>query len=248
MRHFALAAVFSLVVLVVLLAGTGSGNTLPAKQMATAEYQFDLLTWELTHFFDKWLHQLGQLFTGSERSPEAGQAVIRSYFDLLQQIRQQQEQEQGNSVAPSDDAVLVKQWQRLRPMVEEALEAAIDSELDELGIGGRLGPLRWPPVDFVFEASPLLLVTSPKGRVERLSDVLLRSDLSVAVQEKLEQRVEDADDVSSLVVALGGIATYPAHVSPDQALHGTLVIASHEWFHHYLFFQPLGFGRFGGGG
>ena len=246
MRRFALAAVLSLVVLVVLLAGTGSGNALPAKQVVTAQYQFDLLTWELTHFFDKWLNQLKRPFTRGERSPEVRQAAISGYFKLLQEIRSlQQGLEQDDSGAKLEG--LEARWRSLKPVVEEALEAAIDSELDELGIGGRLGPFRWPPVDFVFEASPLILVTSPKERVERLDDVILRPDLSVSVQEALEQRVEDAEDVSALVVAVGGVATYPAHVSPDLSLHSALVIASHEWLHHYLFFRPLGFGRFGGG-
>ena len=39
---------------------------------------------------------------------------------------------------------------------------------------------------------------------------------------------------------IGGIATYPASVLSNQPLRWTLQTASHEWFHNYLAFRPLG--------
>ena len=39
---------------------------------------------------------------------------------------------------------------------------------------------------------------------------------------------------------LGGLATYPATVSPTASLLGAAITASHEWLHHHLFFRPLG--------
>jgi len=47
-------------------------------------------------------------------------------------------------------------------------------------------------------------------------------------------------NISALVVRIGGVATYPAQISPERSLHGTLEIAAHEWLHHWLIFRPLG--------
>ena len=223
--------------------------------MAAAPYQFNLVTWEVSHFLEKWLYHLSEFFTGGSRSsPERQQAVVE-YFDRAREIdllRRQLESRTGLSLEERDEiAAHVEELERLqlglKPEVEATIEGMIDHELDELGVSGWFGPFRWPPVDFELTPSPLLLVTSPKDRIERLGDVLLRSDVELADQEALEEEVEQVEGVSALVVGLGGVATYPAHVASALSLHGTLVIASHEWIHHHLFFTPLGIRQLGGG-
>jgi hypothetical protein len=49
------------------------------------------------------------------------------------------------------------------------------------------------------------------------------------------------------VVRIGGVATYPAQVSPDGDLRSTLRLGAHEWTHHWLIFRPLGRRWFDGG-
>ncbi|HEY4670400.1 MAG TPA: hypothetical protein VIH05_11545, partial [Tepidiformaceae bacterium] len=44
----------------------------------------------------------------------------------------------------------------------------------------------------------------------------------------------------SIVVAVGGIAAYPAIVRDDRAYSTIVETAAHEWVHHYLAFYPLG--------
>jgi hypothetical protein len=242
-----------------LLASTGGGDAIGAKQMATSRYQFSVVSWETTHFMDKWWRQMVNLVPGSSASPQERQQAIEEYFGQAQDARVLRgEVEEVIALLLEERPRLVEDVQaeldrvqerqkRLQAVVEEALEAEIDSVLGEMGISGKLGPFRWPPVDFTFEQSPLLLVTSPRDAVRRLDDVLLRSALELPVQEGLEAEVENADDVAALVVHIGGVATYPAHVSPTATLHGALVLASHEWLHHYLFFRPLGLRWFAGG-
>ncbi|MCH8973752.1 MAG: hypothetical protein IH869_01640 [Chloroflexi bacterium] len=129
----------------------------------------------------------------------------------------------------------------IQAAVEETLEAAITDVVDELGIIRRVGPVRWPPVDFTFEEPAAMLVRSPRDAIQRLDDVLLDPGISVLDQIALEEGVEDGPDaVSALVVSLGGLGTYPAQVIPTASLHTTLNLASHEWVHHWLFFRPLG--------
>ena len=109
-----------------------------------------------------------------------------------------------------------------------------------MNITRKFGPLRWPPVDFTFEDSPLVLITSPLFEIKRLPDQILNPGITIAKQKLLEQEAESIGNVSALIVRVGGIATYPASVSPRGSLLSTIRIASHEWVHHHLIFTPLG--------
>jgi hypothetical protein len=62
--------------------------------------------------------------------------------------------------------------------------------------------------------------------------------------ESLERTV-DALGLSSLVVTIGGIATYPAMLPLQGTPVQMLEAIAHEWIHGYLFFRPLGQAYFG---
>ena len=98
----------------------------------------------------------------------------------------------------------------------------------------------FPPVDVRLEAPPMVLVTSPRDRIERLDDVLLQADIAIESREELEERVTEKLGLSSLVLEVGGVATYPASVHHGADLRYTLRLAAHEWVHHHLFLKPLG--------
>ena len=73
-----------------------------------------------------------------------------------------------------------------------------------------------------------------------MREVTFRQDISIEEIEDVEAAVDDLG-VSSLVVELGGIATYPTFVTNDASLKFTLDTATEEWLHQYLAFKPLGF-------
>ena len=201
---------------------------------------------------DKWWHRLFTLLPGGIWGDEERTEAVDEYFMLGDEVRRTQGELQIVVALPEaqrersleeiqrqvDD--LEERRSELQPIVEEALEAEVTTALRELGITTSLGPLRWPPVDITFESSPLVLVTSPREQVRRLPDVTLRPELDLLKQEELEASVEELEAVSALLVRIGGLATYPASVSPTASLHGAVVLASHEWLHHHLFFHPLG--------
>jgi hypothetical protein len=58
--------------------------------------------------------------------------------------------------------------------------------------------------------------------------------------ESIEAQV-DKLGVSSLVVGLGGLSTYPSYVTDEADLQFIIETAVHEWLHQYLTFTPLGF-------
>ena len=234
------------------LAATGRGDTPSELRRIAGPYAQDLVRWELTHALDKWLHlaSVGLL----RRSPDEDdrRAKVAEFFALGDELRRVDAELERTLAAAeaaprapaaiaADAGALEARRAAIRATVEETLEAAISDVADELGIIQRVGPIRWPPVDFTFERVALVLVRSPRDAIVRLDDVLLEPSVSLLDQIALEEGVEAGPtEVSALVVTLGGLSTYPAQVIPTTSLHTTLALASHEWLHHWLFFRPLG--------
>jgi hypothetical protein len=135
--------------------------------------------------------------------------------------------------------------------VERLIERYITQAVESAGLQRGMplfsdARLTWPPVDFELTSPPRLLVRSPRDRIQRTGDTLLKNDLTLSDIEHIEDRTTDADTVST-VVNIGGLAAYPAIVREDRSYDSLLDTASHEWVHHYLAFYPLG-ERWGSGG
>ena len=224
---------------------------LNAAERAAAPYLYDLVQWELSNFPSKWIHRLTSIAPWSSHSGENPEAAVRDYFALTEQIsrlkaRLVDSATGGSSSAASDTAQmqseldrLVSRRQSLRDEVEEALESAVSSVVREERLPGWNG-IVFPPVDVRLTDPPKLLVTSTRGRIQRIHDVLIDSDIRLDEREWIEDRLLSDAGLSALVTNLGGVATYPASVPSGHSLPGTLEISAHEWLHHYLFFRPLG--------
>lgn len=235
----------------------GRGDAISDIQLVTGAHQQDIVRWEVTHFMDKWLHRATTVF--SRPSHEQRLTDVAQFFSLGDQLNQAKSnltqalatQSQPSESATADQQLidsLNKERASLQPTVEETLEGAISQAAADEGVIDELGPLRWPPVDFTFEPGALVLVRSPKDRIERLSDLLLNPDISTLDQIAIENKVEaDEPGISALIVRIGGVATYPSQVSPNGSLLDTLNLASHEWLHQWLIFKPLGRKWFAGG-
>ena len=222
----------------------------PAERLA-APHLYNLVEWETSQFLDKWWHRVWSAMPWAS-SPGDPEALVTEYFRLGDRERQLEADLQKAAALPLEERSqrlpeiqdmlddLRRQRARLQRPVEETLEAAIGSVLAEEGVPLRLGPIRFPPVDFTFDERPPVLVISPRDRIQRIEDVLLDPDISLAQREQLEERILREENLSALVQGIGGIATYPSIISPSGSLLDTLIIASHEWLHHYFFFRPLG--------
>jgi hypothetical protein len=208
---------------------------------------------------DKWFTRAADLVLPGTPDNSERRAAVDEFFGLRENLANAQRSVERTlaSVGAGQQAPLEAQAaadalrqrrSELQGLVEETLEAAISHVVDKQDIIGGIGPLRWPPVDFTFEDRGLVLVRSPRERIERLDDLLLDPGVTLLEQVELEEDVESLDTTASaLVVRIGGVATYPAQVSPDRSLHGTLELAAHEWLHHWLIFKPLGKRWFAGG-
>lgn len=253
------SGLFIALALLLVLLSVGRGDSISDLRLAAGSHEQDLVRWELTHFMDKWLKRAIDLVAPGTPGDDERLAAVTEFFDLRDDLADAQRSvertlaaadagDQAPLVAQAYVDDIVQQRAALQSLVEETLEAAISQVVHKQGIIGGIGPLRWPPVDFTFEDRGLVLVRSPRDRIARLDDLLLDPGVSLLEQVALEEEIEALDaNSSALVVRIGGVATYPAQVSPDRSLHGTLELAAHEWLHHWLFFKPLGKRWFAGG-
>ena len=238
-----------------------SGFERDAITSATAPYRFSMPMWELDHLPDKWIRRLLRAPTAlagssghEQRTGDVDEffAVSHSLWSAEQQLLELQARSPVTPEVTESIVALEKRRGRLqarhddlRPMVEEILETTIAATLESLGFRAWTGP--FPPVDTVLSASPTILVTSPRDRIERQDTVTMRTGLTNEDRDRIEIRVEDQTDLSALVLDTGGIALYPSIVVPHAGLDFALEVIAHEWVHQWLWFRPLGRRYFHGG-
>ena len=213
-------------------------------------YRFDLFSWELQALS----YELEDLvFGGGEVAADESPVVI-DYFSVTEQFRALERQIEAvtDEIVPGDLALLKdeldalqKQKDALGDKAEKVLERQVKETLAQLGIFNPMDSylgleITFPPVNFALEQPPRLLVVSPRERIESIRGITLRQDITMEEIEDIEAAVDELG-VSSLVVGLGGISTYPAFVSNDAGLRFAINTALEEWLHQYLFFRPLGF-------
>lgn len=202
-------------------------------------YRYHLWKWQADTFTSTVFARLG---IGPDPDSTAGEEAVLKYFALTSQIR-------AESEAEGPDRALLDVLENERATYENDVERLIEGYIGEaIAENGRLQrnlPLfrdvsfTWPPVDFELTAPPRLLVRSPRDRIERQGDTLLKTDLSLADIEQIEADI-DSEDTVSLVISIGGLAAYPAIIRDDRTYNSVLETAAHEWVHHYLAFFPLG--------
>lgn len=172
---------------------------------------------------------------------ETGAGRLAAYFRLTSAIR-------AERAPPAPDEALIEALAGERALLENDVERIVEGYVaDAARAAGLTRPLPlfagvealWPPVRIELANPPRLLVRSPRDRIERAGDTLLRPDLEVDEIAAIEARADDADTVS-VVVGIGGLAAWPAIIREDRSYDGILRLAAHEWIHHYLAFYPLG--------
>lgn len=87
---------------------------------------------------------------------------------------------------------------------------------------------------------PWALIVSPRDEIRQELSVNLLPELTVDEHSRLEEQVDQALDMSSLVVGIGGVGTYPTMVSHTTSLNWLSEVIAHEWTHNYLTLRPLG--------
>ena len=234
--------------LVVLLIVVGKGGPqISAVDVAAAPYSYNLIKWEITHLPAKWWHKAWYTITRRTKDREERLALVREFFrigeELAQLERARGEDDNPNSVETQGHSSSLEELRNrqrdLKAHVEEAAESEVSAVLAEEGLASWKGFI-FPPVDVVFGGTPQVLTVSPRERIELAKTVLLNPDIDVTEMEALENKIFVEEELSALVVGIGGLATYPSIVSAQSGLLHATKTTTHEWLHQFLFFRPLG--------
>ncbi len=215
-------------------------------QREGAPHLYNITFWELGNVADKWTAKAKGLL--NRDAVAARVRDTRDYFALNKEMANVRgrlrlasardlHEETAKMQALLDDTEA--QAESLSGGAEETVEAYISAVLIEEGLG-VFGDVVFPPVDVRLTQPPKLLIVSPRERIDRKHDVLLRPDMSLSERERVEYRIFRDDNMSALVEDIGGLATYPASVANGHSMRWTVQAASHEWLHHFFFFKPLG--------
>ena len=225
-----------------------------AVGVAISPYKFRVASWELANLPDKWVRRLVDFPWQFGRSNDTGLeiALAHRYFEIgkrLLDIEQRLISLEANLPADAGSVRRIRELRRekeeltreydvLRPDVEETVESAVADTLQGMGFGAWTGV--FPPVDTALTGSPTVLVLSPRDRIQREDGGLLRTGLTRDERERIETRIEEAPNLSALVENTGGIALYPSITANGFELEYALEIIAHEWVHQWLWFRPLG--------
>ena len=216
-------------------------------EVAVASHRFNLLAWEAGNVFDKWYHELVALLPWNSPPPREERIALAEEFFRIGEEERRLEGELITVVEGSPEADGIRQrlaeiharQDSIRPIVEQTVEREISDVLTAEGFSSRIGAIL-PPVDTALIPAPALLVTSPRDRIFRLENTLLRHGIRPDDREALERLTLEERDLSAIVVNIGGVGTFPSVVSSGSSLHHALTTVAHEWLHNWFFFHPLG--------
>jgi hypothetical protein len=252
-RWFDIGISLSLVVIASLFLLGGSQTVLDGAgdraRIFTRSIEFDYSEWMLNAFVQK----ARAAFLSNERfiaEAERRQLVL----DYVQDTRRLQELERLiENVYADPDVVdaesasadlrqeydqLKQRLDQLQPTAEAILQSQVAEIVGEMGL--TLGGQPIPPVLYRTTPLPLALIISPRDVIRQDADISLAPDLTLDEITGLEDKVAKELDVSTLVVNVGGIGTYPTMVYETSNLVWLSEVVAHEWIHNYLTQRPLG--------
>ena len=240
--------VIALLPLVLVFGAASDTFTLNPAQRVAMPYRYSITGWEVRNFPDKWLHKLGTMLPGREKSDSERRDDLYRYFDLQRELLTTRDALNRAMSDPSVGGVTSLQQEvdrisdersALRDGVEETIESALSTAIRESRLSGW-ERFVFPPVDIRLAGPPVVLLTSPRDRIERQHEVLMEPEISLVVREGLEDRLMAEHDVAAISFQVGGLAAYPASVLDIIPVDDTFRASAHEWMHHYMAFRPLG--------
>lgn len=239
--------------LVIVFALTGStplaATTSEQARRYTRGVEFDFAAWTANAFWDKFQ----QAAVDSPRYTSHGERkrIVSEYLRLTDQVMQAETQisliysnpdiKRPEIAAAGLHAELDRLNRRLdslAPLAEAVLQEQVSTALGELGL--TFGGQPVPPVLYRVTPLPLSLIVSPREKIQTDASISLLPDLGVEQQASLEGRVDQSLGVSSLVVPVGGLGSYPTMVMRSIDLTWQVEVVAHEWIHNYLTLRPLG--------
>ncbi|MEO8357963.1 MAG: hypothetical protein ABI621_18820 [Chloroflexota bacterium] len=177
--------------------------------------------------------------------------LVFEYLRITQQLQQAEisieqiyanpditEKESTSAHVRAQRDKLIARQNLIAPLAEATLQGQVVEALADLGLTTAGQTI--PPVLYHTSPTPLALIVAPRDRILQITNISILPTLTLDEQIKLEDRVSDSLDVSTLVVAIGGVGVYPTMVMETTDLRWILDTIAHEWIHNYLNLRPLG--------
>jgi len=225
------------------------GDQLERVRAFSRDIEFDYISWTLDAIEIKLVQSALDV---SDRLPEGDRSqVVLDYLGLVARISQAEAHlneiyANPEIVDPQNASALVRgQLEDLhaqRALLEPLAESVLQSQISDTvaGLGLTLGGQPIPPVLYHSTPLPTALIVSPRDTIRQDQNISLKPDMSVDERNALEEKVDRALNVSSLVVDVGGIGMYPTMVIQTSDLNYLSEVIAHEWVHNFLTFRPLG--------
>ena len=225
------------------------GDQLERVRAFSRNIEFNYISWTLDAVGVKLVQSALDV---SDRLTEgARRQVVLKYLDLETRITRAEDHlneiyADPQVVNPKIASALVREQlgnlkaQRalLEPLAESVLQSQISDTVAELVL--TLGGQPIPPVLYHSTPLPTALIVSPRDIIRQDQNISLKPDMSADERTALEEKVDQTLNVSSLVVDVGGIGTYPTMVIQTNDLNYLSEVVAHEWVHNFLTFRPLG--------
>ena len=229
------------------------GDELQRIRAFSRPLEFDYVGWTLNALGTK----LGQVALGAADTltPEEQGQLVLEYLELIDRIDQADRRlneifadpeitnpESASRLLRQQLSDLEAQRDLLGPVAESILQGQVSQIVAELGL--TVGGQPVPPVLFHSTPLPTALIVSPRDEIKQLHNISLEPNIHVDQRTNMEDSIDQAFDVSSLIVDVGGIGVYPTMITETSNLNFLTEVIAHEWVHNFLSLRPLGLNYF----
>jgi hypothetical protein len=225
------------------------GNTIDRARAFTRTYEFNYDTWTADAAWLKIQQSALGLPDYVERADRV--QVVMESVRLTESILHAETQLQiifadpgikdkdsaATQIRAQLDGLNARQSQ-ITPLAESVIQAQVTEMLAELDLD--FGGQPTPPVLYHVSPLPMNLVISRRDKIEQIAAISLQPDIPLEKQINIEEGVALKLDVSTLVVPVGGIGTYPTMVMRTEYFTWQVGTVIHEWTHNFLTLRPLG--------
>jgi hypothetical protein len=248
-RHLRLWLLILLGIAMLAASSVPPGEQTQRVRAFTRQIEFDYTSWTLNALRVKLFESAighSNYLPFDERHQE-----VLDYLELVRQIQATEEEisifyadpnvtdpEQATEPLRERLDALYERRGQIGPVAEAILQDQISYIAARAGL--TLGGQPIPPVLYHSTPLPLALIVSPRQVIRQDEDISLIPNLTIDKCVALEAQVDGSLNVSSLVVEIGGVGTYPTMVQQTSYLDWLSEVVAHEWVHNYLTLRPLG--------
>ena len=248
-RFFRLLVVLLLGVLLLTRSDMPPADQLARIRYFTREIEFDFITWTINALSVKVAEMA--LGTVAYIPEEYHDQMKLDYLTLVREIQRGEaalreiytdpniaDPEQASAELRGELQELYAIQARRAPVAEGILQSQVATIAADIGLS--LGGQPVPPVLYHVTPLPLAMIVSPRDAIREDAHISLVPELTLDEQVRLEEEVDQAIDVASLVVPVGGVGLYPTMVMQTTDINWLSEVVAHEWIHNYLTLRPLG--------